>query len=121
MPSTRAALYALKPALDSADMDGIARTSKNKDVVGALARSSHDVAVITEALLKPQYLQQISQGHLTDYLTKSFKGLRIGVLDPRVWKYPSDTANTPEEMVKEMASPNFSVIRLCESILTDNL
>lgn len=104
MPATRAALYALKPALDSTEMDGIARTSRNKDVVGALARSPHDVAVITEALLKPQYREQITQGHLTDFLTKSFKGLRIGVLDPRVWKYPSDTANTPENIVIEMAS-----------------
>lgn len=109
MPATRAALYGLKPALDSAEMGGIARTSKNKDVVGALARSPHDIAVITEALLKPQYLEQISQGHLTDFLTKSFKGLRIGVLDPRVWKYPPNTANTPEDIVIEMASP-FSVI-----------
>nr|ODN85433.1 hypothetical protein L203_05049 [Cryptococcus depauperatus CBS 7841] len=104
MPATRAALYALKPALDSTEMDGIARTSKNKDVVGALARSPHDVAVITEALLKPQYRERISKGHLTDFLTKSFKGLRIGFLDPRVWKYPSDTANTPEDMVIEMAN-----------------
>nr|ODN89884.1 hypothetical protein L204_06161 [Cryptococcus depauperatus CBS 7855] len=110
MPATRAALYALKPALDSTEMDGIARTSKNKDVVGALARSPHDVAVITEALLKPQYREQISKGHLTDFLTKSFKGLRIGVLDPRVWKYPSDTANTPEDMVIEMASLFSAVI-----------
>ncbi|KAJ2991373.1 hypothetical protein NUW58_g2540 [Xylaria curta] len=102
MPSTRAALYALKPALDSTEMDGIARTSKNKDVVGALARSPHDVAVITEALLKPQYLEKISQGHLTEFLTKSFKGLRIGVLNPREWKYPNDTANTPEDMREKL-------------------
>jgi hypothetical protein len=32
MPATRAALYALKPALDSVEMDGIARTSRNKDL-----------------------------------------------------------------------------------------
>ncbi|KAH8660510.1 amidase signature domain-containing protein [Xylariales sp. PMI_506] len=102
MPATRAALYALKPALESTEMDGISRIAKNKDVEGAMARSSHDVAVITEALLKPQYLKQITQGSLTEFLTKSFKGLRIGFLDPRVWKYPSDTANTPEDIVKEM-------------------
>ncbi|KAI1127437.1 amidase signature domain-containing protein [Nemania abortiva] len=102
MPSTRAALYALKPALGSVEMDGIVRTSKNKDVVGAIARSPHDVAVITEALLKPEYLQQIPQGPLTEFLTRSFKGLRIGVLDPREWKYPSETANTPKDLVAEM-------------------
>ncbi|KAG4428412.1 hypothetical protein IFR05_016101 [Cadophora sp. M221] len=84
MPATRAALYALKPALDSVDMTGISRTSKNKGAVGALARSPHDVAVVTEALLKPEYREKISpQGRLTDFLTKTFKGLRIGVLDPR--------------------------------------
>lgn len=60
MPATHAALYALKPALDSAEMDGIARIARNKDVVGALARSPHDVAVMTEALLKPSYLKQIT-------------------------------------------------------------
>ncbi|WVN90652.1 uncharacterized protein L203_105894 [Cryptococcus depauperatus CBS 7841] len=90
MPATRAALYALKPALDSTEMDGIARTSKNKDV--------------------PQYRERISKGHLTDFLTKSFKGLRIGFLDPRVWKYPSDTANTPEDMVIEMRETLEAVI-----------
>jgi amidase len=106
MPATRAALYALKPALDSVDMTGIARTSKNKDAVGALARSPHDVAVVTEALLKPEYREKISpQGPLTDFLTKTFKGLRIGVLDPQVWKYPPGAANTPENIVKEMVSP----------------
>lgn len=104
MPATRAALYALKPALDSTEMDGIARTSRNKDVVGAMGRSAHDVAVVTEALLKPQYRQQISQGPFTNFLTKSFKGLRIGVLDSRVWKYTSGTASTPEDTIQEMAS-----------------
>jgi len=43
-------------------------------------------------------------------LTKSFKGLRIGVLDPRVWKYPSDTANTPADMVIEMREKLEAVI-----------
>jgi len=59
--------------------------------------------VITEALMKPQYREKISpQGPLTDFLTKTFKGLRIGVLDPRVWKYPPGSANTPENIVIEM-------------------
>ncbi|KAL2063267.1 hypothetical protein VTL71DRAFT_5072 [Oculimacula yallundae] len=100
MLATCAVLYGLKLAFNSVDMTGIARIFKNKDAVGALARSLHDVAVVTEALLKPEYRQKISpQGPLTDFLTKAFKGLRIGVLDPRVWKYP---ANTPEKIVKEM-------------------
>ncbi|KAL2204589.1 amidase signature enzyme [Sarocladium strictum] len=102
MPATRAGLYALKPALESTEMDGIARIGKKIDVVGAMARSSHDVAVTTEALLKAQYLKQITEGQLTDFLTKSFHGLRIGFLDPRVWKYPSDAANTPDHIVTEM-------------------
>lgn len=41
---------------------------------------------------------------LTEFSTGTFKGLRIGILDPSASIYPDGTASTREEIVIELAS-----------------
>ena len=88
-PATRAALYALKPTPGSVDMSGIYPVSAPFDAVGGMAKSVIDLAAITDILLESNGQESRNSEKPADCLPKTFRGLNIGFLDPRVWQYPS--------------------------------
>ena len=101
-------------------MDGVLAVTYTFDTVGAMAKSPEDLAHLFTALRTPPRDEHSVQASVTiDYseaLTKSWKGIRIGFLDPRIWKLPPWLVSPNEEVVKQTVSlvfelePEFLVI-----------
>lgn len=99
-PSSRQALYSLKPTRGLVTGEGCWRVSKNLDTPGAMARSTRDLAAATEILLEPFVREALPPGGYGPFLTGSFKGLTIGFVDPSEWRFPPDLW-VPSEEAKE--------------------
>lgn len=108
-PATRAALYTLKPTPGSVDMSGIYPVSVHFDAVGGMAKSVIDLAVITDSLLEPKSRESYKSEKFVDCLPKTFRGLKIGFLDPRVWQYPSALVKKIEEVDRQIVSLLYQV------------
>lgn len=87
-PAARAALYALKPTPGSVKVDGVWTLSSRFDAVGAMSKSVADLTVVTELLLTDRVRTTLPTDGYTSNLTKTFKGLKIGFLDPKEWYLP---------------------------------
>ena len=103
-PATRAALYTLKPTPGSVDMSGIWPVSVHFDAVGGMAKSVIDLATMTDCLLESNTRNSFQSGELVECLSKTFRGLRIGFLDPRVWHYPRELVKKIEEVDRQIVS-----------------
>ncbi|KAK0099948.1 hypothetical protein ONS96_007893 [Cadophora gregata f. sp. sojae] len=90
MPGARAGLYAFKPALNAVTMDGVFRSSVELDVVGGLARSTADLALLSQTALTEEQRNLLPEEGYLKYLTKTFDSLRIGFLDPIRWSLHPD-------------------------------
>ena len=88
MPVTRHDVYALKPALNLISQDGICPVSFDFDSAGPIAKSATDIAILMDTLVNPSKSSDVPKGDYTPYLTKSFDGIRIGVLNPSEWRMP---------------------------------
>lgn len=90
-PATRAGLFTLKPTVGSVDMSGVWPVSKVLDAIGGMTKSVIDLATITNCLVSSHDASQTFTARgFEQYLSKSFFGLKIGFLDPRVWGYPAE-------------------------------
>jgi amidase len=82
MPSNRASLYSLKPTHGFSSTKGIVPVSLRLDTIGPMAKSPEEVGIVLDILA----------GNTTKYSTaaenKSWSDIRIGTLDPEVWKQP---------------------------------
>ena len=101
-PAARAALYALKPSPGSVKVDGTWTLSTQFDAVGAMARSVIDLSIITELLHTDLVRSTLLAGGYTSRLTKSFKGLKVGFLDPAEWHLPERLCPQIPSVVKEL-------------------
>ncbi|GAM36146.1 hypothetical protein TCE0_018r05007 [Talaromyces pinophilus] len=98
-PSTRAALYALKPTVGIQDSTGLYCMTEFFDSPGPMAKSAADVCVLTEILLGRKFdLPAESESNI-------WEGIEVGFLDPKVWKMADDFCTqfegTAEQMVDE--------------------
>lgn len=84
-PAARAALYSLKLSRNSVDMDGVLRISRTYDIVGGMARSPADLAVISEVLLNDTARAKVPVGGYSSALTTTWNGLRVGFLNENIW------------------------------------
>ncbi|KAF4451105.1 Amidase [Fusarium albosuccineum] len=95
-PSTCAALYALKPTIGIQDTTGLYIMTEFFDSPGPMAKSASDVCVVAEILLDRTFDCR---------LLRSWEGLSVGFLDPRVWNIAEDLCiqfqGTAEQMVTE--------------------
>ena len=103
-PATRAALYAQKPTPCSVDMSGTYPVSAHFDAVGGMAKSVIDLAAITDSLLESKGRESHKSETLVDCLPRTFRGLKIGFLDPRVWQYPPSLVKRIEEVDRQIIS-----------------
>ena len=87
-PATRAALYGMKATPGSVDTVGIQPISAAFDSVGGLAKTPEDLANVMSIL-------QV-QKEYSPYLIGSWKGLRVGFVDPNLWQ-PADFVVEPNE------------------------
>jgi amidase len=55
-----------------------------------MARSTHDVAIATEAMLDYDARSQLPAGGYLSYRTTSFADLKLGFVDPSEWRFPPD-------------------------------
>ncbi|OIW31693.1 amidase signature enzyme [Coniochaeta ligniaria NRRL 30616] len=94
MPATRAGLYVFEPALNAVSMDGVFKSSVELDVVGGLARSTADLALLS-------YQQ---------FLTKTFDSLRIGFFGPTTWSLHPDIIQLDELILKQMNEIYFAAV-----------
>ena len=83
-------MYSLKPTIGSTDLDGIFIVDEAFDALGAMARSSHDLALITEILLKTEARAKIPSDGFLSFMKKDFNGLRIGFIDAKEWHWPEN-------------------------------
>jgi len=101
MPASRAGLYAFKPALNAVTMDGVFKSTVELDVVGSLAKSTADLALLSQtALTEEKRNLLLDKGYLT-FLTKTFDSLRIGFLDPTKWSLHPKIVQLDEQILKK--------------------
>lgn len=111
-PATRGALYAIKPTLGIVPGSGIVPISYAYDTPGPMAKSPLDLANLLTALVDPTKTKVPSGGYASA-LAGGWKDLRVGTLDPEIWKY-SDffTKEVPEatEQIVSHVLPRHSII-----------
>jgi amidase len=103
MPATRAALYTVKPTIGLVSTAGIIPISPFADSAGPMAESSCDVADLLDVLVD-ETKTIIPRGGYRSCRTGSIANLRIGSLDPKVWKYPPYVTKPTEVATKQMVS-----------------
>lgn len=89
-PVSRQALYALKPTLGLVTAGGCWRVSKSLDTPGCMAKSVRDLAAATETLLNPEAREKLPAEGYQSFCGTSFDGLRLGFVDPTLWRLPPD-------------------------------
>ncbi|KAH0591777.1 hypothetical protein MHUMG1_10476 [Metarhizium humberi] len=111
MPASRAGLYALKPTLNTVGMDGVFRSSIELDVVGGLARSTADLAVLSQTALTRENRGLLSEEGYLRFLTKNFDSLRIGFLDLTKWSLHPNIVDLDEVILKQMNEIYFAALK----------
>ncbi|KAL8854605.1 MAG: hypothetical protein Q9221_000640 [Calogaya cf. arnoldii] len=104
-PATRASLYAMKATLHTVDTFGIQPISPEFDSAGGMAKTVEDLAKIMDLLQEGK--------HYTSHMTSSFKGLRLGFVDPELWK-AADLVVEPNEEFDEqnLAAMNAAIANI---------
>ncbi|KAF2799428.1 amidase signature enzyme [Melanomma pulvis-pyrius CBS 109.77] len=101
-PASRAALYAMKPTMESVSLEGIISVTKSLDAVGGMARSPADLAALTELI------QQTTTGDLNpryhEVLKGDWSGIRLGFLNETVWQLPHFLCEPNDDALKQMRS-----------------
>lgn len=101
VPSDRASLYSLKLTVGKVSTHGILPFNHLSDSLGPMTKSPEDVASFLDILAL------IKEGMHHDALRKSFKGLRVGFLDPIEWAPGPGAVRPNEDFTKQMVSePN---------------
>jgi amidase len=103
-PAARAALYALKLTIGSSDLDGVYSVSHDFDSLGTMAKTTSDLATITGFLLKDDVRAMLPKTGFTPFLRTTFRGLRVGFVNPEEWRWPEEVqpqhARSVEMMVR---------------------
>ncbi|KAI1348678.1 amidase signature domain-containing protein [Xylaria sp. FL0043] len=99
MPADRASLYSIRLSPSSISTRGMLKFNKLGDSLGWMTKGAEDTALLLDVVL---------EGHdYTQYLTQSFKGLRIGFLDPMGWQ-PGTALVKPNEDYNKQFMAEFS-------------
>ncbi|KAK8152749.1 amidase signature domain-containing protein [Phyllosticta citribraziliensis] len=102
--ASRNGLYSLKMTAGSVPLDGVWCTSRSFDGVGGLAKSASDLVALTDAVVEPSMIgdDYYPRGFQKFSVQKSWSGLRVGFVDPRVWKPRGELAKANPEAQKFM-------------------
>ncbi|KAK4144202.1 amidase signature domain-containing protein [Dichotomopilus funicola] len=100
-PSDRASLHSLKLSVGKASFRGILPGTPLADSAGPMTKSPDDVAALLD-ILTP-----LKEGSHYDFLTKSFAGLRIGILDEKEC-VSSPNAVRPNDAYNEQFNHDFN-------------
>lgn len=87
-PAGRAALYSLKPSRGIVSTKGVVPISSFSDAPGPMTKSAKDLAMLMDILVDASKTR-VPEGGYVSRVTGSWKGLRIGTLNPEKWNYGS--------------------------------
>ena len=77
--------------------------SNDFDSLGAMAKSTRDLALVTELVLTPEARGKLPEDGYVLFLRKDFDGMRIGFADPKTWSWPENLQpqyrNSREQLV----------------------
>ncbi|RWA05000.1 hypothetical protein EKO27_g10101 [Xylaria grammica] len=110
MPASRAGLYAFKPALSAVSMDGVFKSSLELDVVGGLARSPRDLALLSQTALTEEKRRLLPEDGYLKFLTGNFNGIRTGFLDPIKWSLHPNIVKLDDVILKQMNEMYFAAL-----------
>lgn len=102
-PANRAALYAIRPTQGLVSSQGTIPISRILDTPGPIAKSVEDLANLLTLIVDPSHPSVPENGYVTS-LTKSFDGLRIGVLDPEAFFFAPDVIKPDPGATKQMVN-----------------
>ncbi|KAK3312929.1 amidase signature domain-containing protein [Apodospora peruviana] len=116
LPSDRAALYSVRLSPDAISRRGVLPYNGLSDSLGPMTKSTEDAALMLNVLLGANYF--------TQFLGKSFAGLKIGFLDPVAWAaFPG--AVKPNEDYDQQYLTNFTAamdkIEAAGAVITRNV
>lgn len=97
MPADRASLYSVRLSPSSTSARGILSFNYLGDSLGWMIKSAEDAALLLNIVLGGR--------SYTQYLAQSFKGLRIGFLDPMDWQPDAALVRPNEDYNKQFVSP----------------
>lgn len=102
-PAGRAALFALKPTAGTVPREGAWTLSTALGSIGAMTKSAKDLAIMTAIIQSDEVRKKLPATGYTSFLTKTFKGLKIGFVDPSIWHFPAEScppiASVTEQLV----------------------
>lgn len=103
-PANRAALYALKPTVGEVPMDGVFALSRSFDAVGGMAKSAADLTFLMDALMEPvaKELESTPLRYRLFTVRHQWNGLRVGFVDPAIWKVGKDFSRLNADAEKYM-------------------
>jgi hypothetical protein len=80
-PASKAGLYAMLPTLTTVSTEGAFRISRSFDGIGGIAKTSADLATLTEAILLPETRKSLLKGGYISVMSGSWLGLKVGVVE----------------------------------------
>lgn len=80
-PARKAGLYAMLPTLTTVSTEGAFRISRSFDGIGGIAKTSADLATLTEAILLPETRKSLLKGGYSSVMSGSWLGLKVGVVE----------------------------------------
>jgi amidase len=101
VPAGRAALYTLKPTISIISQKGVVPITSLFDSVGPMTKGVEDLATLMDILVEP-HLTKVPSGGYRSAVTGSWKGLKIGTLDPEVWNFPASARKSEPAAEKQM-------------------
>lgn len=102
-PANRAGLYALKCTHGSIPVDGVWKLSIPFDCLGGMAKSTKDLAVLTEII------QDRPSGSLQRHLDEDYSSIRVGFIEAPEWKLVNEWMPCDEQAVDEMVSTSLTI------------
>ena len=99
-PSSRAALYTIKPTIGLVSQEGIVPISVHCDSAGPMTKTSMDLANLLDVIIDPTKTQ-VPEGGYKSVLTNSWADIRVGALDPALWSYGEGVTKVEPEVDKQ--------------------
>lgn len=102
LPAGRAALYSLKPSRSLISLTGIVPISSFSDQPGPMTKTTKDLATLMDIITDPG---NVPPGGYASRVTGSWEDLKIGTVDPELWKYTPDIRKVlDEDMENQLVS-----------------
>ncbi|KAK0717600.1 amidase family protein [Lasiosphaeria miniovina] len=101
MPSDRSALYTIKPTLKIVPQEGIIPVTPEADSAGPMTKSVLDLANLLDAIADPRKTT-ITEGGYKSAVTGKWGDIRIGVLEPENWLFPTKIVKYEKQASEQM-------------------